>query len=621
MTGRRKLLWLSVLAGLALTPASAGAQGGVDVRVNEATKWPERQIVLSLPSKRLLNPGQVSVVENGRAVLAPKLVSEAANRKRGVVLAIDASLTMRGEPIRQAMIAARTFARRRPANTAIGVIYFSREPKVALQPTTDAAKIRSTLAVTPGVTRGTKIYDAAASGIDALRAAGLTSGAIIVLSDGAEAERGSATTPTALTALSRSSNIRIFSVGLSSLAFDPTSLQRMSAATGGRYGEAARPKDLPPLFAALGERLSSEYVLNYRSTAEAGAAVDVKAYVDGFSGFSTLTYKAPELAFGAVQPGFNSNASDGLSANRVLMLAIAFFVVMGFVMYLLLRPKQRSVVSRVTDFAGSSSTFELPSMESVRRRKQRDASPRWQRYVEAVELSGINVSAPALALWTSFGTLLFAWYLGFVANRPALMILALVVPFGVRAFVMMRLKARRREFEDQLPDNLQVLASALRAGYSFSAGIAAMADDAAEPSKTELRRAATDEQLGVDISETLATVGRRMQSPEIEYVGIVARMQRESGGNTAEVLDQVIETIRARHQLKRMVRTLTAQGRFGGIIISLSPIIVSVGMAIMNPGYFDPMFDSSLGVALLLVGIVMLTCGWLIIRKIVDVEA
>lgn len=620
MTAGRKLVALAALAGVALTPSAAGAAGGVDVRVNEATKWPERQLVLSLPSKRLLNAGQVSVLENGHPVLDPALTSEAANRKRGVILAIDSSLTMRGEPIRQAMVAARAFARRRAANTAVGVIFFSREPSVALPPTTDARKLKATLAVTPEVTRGTKIYDAAEAGMQSLRAAGLTSGAIIVLSDGAEAERGSAITPTALTALARRSNIRIFSVGLDSLAFDPTSLQQMSRATGGRYGEAARPKDLPPLFAALGERLSSEYVVNYRSTAEAGAPVEVQAYVDGFNGPSNLSYKAPALAFGDIKPSFETNATDGLSMSRVALLAIAFFLVVAFVMYLLLRPKQRSVVSRVSEFAGSVG-YDIPEVENVRRqRRQRDASPRWQRYAEAVELSGISISPAALALWTLTGMAIFAWYFVAVAQRPALLPLVLVIPLGVRVVVKSRVNKRRREFEDQLPDNLQVLASALRAGYSFSAGIAAMAEDAAEPSKSELRRAATDEQLGVDVSETLTQVGRRMDSPEIEYVGIVAKMQRESGGNTAEVLDQVIETIRARHQLKRLVRTLTAQGRFGGYIISAAPIVVAFGMAIINPGYFDPMLDSTVGVGLLLLGITLLTCGWLVIRKIVDVE-
>jgi tight adherence protein B len=195
-----------------------------------------------------------------------------------------------------------------------------------------------------------------------------------------------------------------------------------------------------------------------------------------------------------------------------------------------------------------------------------------------------------------------------------------VIPFAVRAFVLSRLTKRRRAFEDQLPDNLQVLASALRAGYSFSAGLASMADDAPEPSRTEIRRASTDEQLGVDVSDALRTVAERMDSDELEYVGIVARMQREAGGNTAEVLDQVIETVRSRQQLRREVRTLTAQGRFGGMIISIMPIVVAVAMAIIHPGYFDPMLSSALGVALIFASILMLGLGWLVIRKVVDVE-
>jgi tight adherence protein B len=97
-------------------------------------------------------------------------------------------------------------------------------------------------------------------------------------------------------------------------------------------------------------------------------------------------------------------------------------------------------------------------------------------------------------------------------------------------------------------------------------------------------------------------------------------MQRETGGNTAEVLDPVITTIRARQQLKRMVRVLTTQGRMGGGIVTAVPIVLSFAMSILHPGYFDPMFQSPLGVGLLIAGVLMLTCGWLVIRKIVDVE-
>jgi len=619
MSRRSYLFALATAVGVALIPAAAQAQGGVDLRVNEATKWPERQLVLSLPAQRVLSKEQIAVLEAGEPVNDPKIVSEARNRKRGVILAIDASLTMRGEPIRQAMIAARSFSRRRSANTPLGVIFFSGPNRIALRPTIDRSRIRTTLAVGPTLSLGTKIYDAAAEGIGALRAAGLTSGAVIVLSDGAEAQRGSAITRSALTSLARRSNVRIFSVGLKSRSFSAAPLRGMAARTGGRYGQAARPKDLPPLFAALGERLSAEFVVNYRSTQPAGASVQVQALVDGFPGAASVGYKAPELPAVGRTPRFDANASAGLDASRMIMLAVTFFLVMALVFFLVLRPNQRSVVARVTDFAGLPGA-PAPTLATVRRRREGRPSDRWRRYAEAVELSGIRLTPAALALWTAIGTVVFAFYFGFVVNRPLLMILALVVPLGVRAFVLSRLNARRRQFEDQLPDNLQVLASALRAGYSFSAGIASMADDAPEPSRSELRRASNDEQLGLDVGEALATVGKRMESPEIEYVGIVARMQREAGGNTAEVLDQVIETIRARQQLKRMVRTLTAQGRFGGIIISASPVVLSVGMSIIHPGYFDPMFDSAIGIGLLFAGIVMLTCGWLIIRKIVNVE-
>jgi len=619
MTARYALVAAVTVLGAALAPASVMAAGGVDVRLNAASKWPDRELVVSLPSKRVLDTGQVTVLEDGVSVLAPSVTSEASNRKRGVVLAIDASLTMRGEPIREAMVAARAFAERRSENTPVGILFFSSQPRVALRPTTDSRRIDTTLAVGPGLTLGTKIFDAASAGVKVLRDAGLTSGAVVVLSDGAEAERGSAITTDALATLARGSNVRIFSVGLSSRSFNASTLRTMAATTGGRYGEAAAPKDLPPLFAAIGERLSSEYLVRYRSTAPAGAPVRVQTRVAGFAGTNDLTYRAPELSTAALVARSAANASGGLDSRHITLLAVFGFFVTTTITYLLLRPKRRSVVSRVTDFAGVPG-LAAPTLGDVRRRPERQPSDRWRRFVEKVELAEVGVTPAALAIWTAIGTLAFAGYLGFVANRPALMIFALAVPLVVRLWVMSRLNARRRKFEEQLPDNLQVLASALRAGYSFSAGMASMAEDAAEPSKTELRRASTDEQLGTDVSEALEAIGRRMASPEVEYVGIVAKMQREAGGNTAEVLDQVIETIRARQQLKRMVRALTAQGRMGGGIISAMPVVMGAGMAALNPGYFDPMFSSPIGIVLLIAGCFMLVCGWLLIRKIVDVE-
>ncbi|MEY2569990.1 MAG: tight adherence protein [Acidimicrobiaceae bacterium] len=619
MRARLKLLALAGAVGVMLMPATAGAAGGVDVHLNEAAKWPDRELTMSLPSKRVLSNRQVVVRENGHPVREAKVTPASTNRKRGVMLVIDTSLTMRGEPIREAMIAARSFTRRRSENTPVGIIFFSGPARVALKPTTDALRLKTALAVGPAVSRGTKIYDAASMGINTLRDAGLTSGAIVVLSDGAEAARGSAISSDALAAEARGADVRIFSVGLSSPSYDPRSLRTMAHTTGGRFAEAKRPKDLPPLFAAIGDRLSAEYLVSYRSVAPAGDPVQIDASVAGFDDTDVISYRAPALSVAGLEPKSVANASNGLDPLRVVLLAIVFFLVVGLVLYFMLRPKQRSLISRVSDFAGVVG-LAAPTMADVRRKPERERSARWQRYSEAIQLADIKLTPAALALWTLVGMLVFAWYIAFASGRPPLLFMVLAIPLGVRWYVVRKLAERRRLFEEQLPDNLQVLASALRAGYSFSAGLASMAEDAPEPSRTELQRASNDERLGVDVAEALEAIAKRMDSPEIEYVGIVARMQREAGGNTAEVLDQVIDTIRSRQQLNRMVKVLTTQGRMGGGIITAVPIVCAVGMSILHPGYFDPMFESTLGVILMFAGVVMLTCGWLIIRKIVDVE-
>lgn len=616
---RRRAALAAALLTAALSPGTAVAADGPDLRLSPSVAWPGRELVVSLPSKRVLDASQVQLTENGQVVRGTQVTSEARNRRRGAVLVIDTSLTMHGQPISQAVLAARSFARHRAPDTPLGIIFFSREPRVALAPTTDARKIATTLAVGPALSRGTKIYDAAAAGVTSLQRAGLTSGAVIVLSDGAEAVHGSTTKPAALATAARTANVRIFSVGLRSPSFDDAALRTMASATGGRYGEAARPRDLPPLFAAIGERLSSEYLIAYRSAVPAGTPVRLRAAVAGIPGTATVDYRAPRISFGPAGRARAVQAS-GLDRSRVLSMAGIGFVVLTLVGYLMLRPKQRSVVSRVADFAGDSEPVG-PTMDDVRRHDavKRQPSDRWRRYAEAVELSGIGLTPGAVAIWTALLTLVFTWYAGFALSRPPLVIFAVAIPLAVRALVLSKLTARRRAFEDQLPDNLQVLASALRAGYSFSAAMSAMAADAPEPSQTELRRAANDEQLGVDVAEALRGVGRRMANQEIEYVGIVAKMQREAGGNTAEVLDQVIITIRERQRLKRMVRTLTAQSRMGGGVISAMPLVVGVGMSILHPGYFDPMFNSPVGVLLFIVGALMLGAGWLTIRKIVEV--
>jgi tight adherence protein B len=210
--------------------------------------------------------------------------------------------------------------------------------------------------------------------------------------------------------------------------------------------------------------------------------------------------------------------------------------------------------------------------------------------------------------------------LALAAGKAVLALLALVAPVVVYRVVAARANKARREFDAQLADNLQVVASAMRAGQSFVGALAVAVEDALEPAKRELHRAVTDERLGVPLEEALGRAARRMRSEELEYVGMVAMLQRETGGSTAEVLDRITQTIRERAELKRLVRTLTAQGRLGGAIVSAIPFGLTLMFLVTRPGYFNPLVHNAFGVVCIVVAATMAIAGWITIRKLVDIK-
>ena len=158
--------------------------------------------------------------------------------------------------------------------------------------------------------------------------------------------------------------------------------------------------------------------------------------------------------------------------------------------------------------------------------------------------------------------------------------------------LVVRGKARhvRNDFAEQLPENLDVLASALRAGHSLAGAMGVVADEAPEPSKREYSRVVTDEQLGIPLDEALEVTAKRMQNTDIDQLAVLALVQREAGGNTAEVLDQVTKNIRARMDIRRLVTVLTAQGKFSSVVVACVPLGIFLFLMLVNPDHLDPLF-------------------------------
>ncbi len=247
-------------------------------------------------------------------------------------------------------------------------------------------------------------------------------------------------------------------------------------------------------------------------------------------------------------------------------------------------------------------------------------SPFVTRLRMEMEVADLNFGLEQLFAMTLLGSVLAGWLLLASTKSPIAAMLALLVPFGVNFGIRFKADRQRRQFADQLPDNLRVIASAMRAGQNFVGALKSVLEDAPEPSKRELGRAVMDEAIGIPLPEALGQVTERMKSEDFQHIAIVATLQRETGGNTAEVIDLVAETVQERIEIRRMVRGLTAQGRLSGGVLSLMPVGLLILISLLNPDYVHPLFHTTGGMIALGVGLGLVIAGGLVIKKIVTIE-
>jgi tight adherence protein B len=615
---------LAVLSIVAAAGGSARADDGGFTHLTPIgrVRAPERGFLLDLPPATQIARSRVGVFENGRAIRNFTLTPiQAVEGRFGVVLVLDASDSMRGPAERAAVSAARAFVRRAGSSERIGVVAFNQRAVVLTTPVQAGPALTAALSKPPRLAYGTHIYDAIGTAFEQLDAAGLSSGSVVLLSDGADT--GSRLSEQQLITRARSQHVRVFTVGLRSPAFRPAPLKRIARATGASYFEAASVADLTAIYDTLGRRLSTEYVIRYRSQYTPGTHVAVLVRIAGV-GDVTASYVTPRPA--PIAPFHRSVFERFWSSPAslaLIVLLIAGLASLGAM--LLLRVPKGTLLKRIGEFVSIAS----PEDEAAGRKalttkvfagaEESLAKTRWWvQFQEELEIGRVPIPAVQILFGTAVATLISAVILYLIS--PVFVVFAFGVPFISRALVRRKLKSVRDDFAEQLPDNLQVLASALRAGHSFVGALAVVAADAPEPAQREFRRVVADDQLGVPIDESLREVARRMESSELEQVGLLAELQRESGGNMAEVLETVVETIRDRFDLRRLIKTLTAQGRMARWILTLLPVFLAIVLTLLNPTYMHPLFGTTIGQVFLAIATVMVITGSLVIKRIVNIK-
>jgi tight adherence protein B len=244
---------------------------------------------------------------------------------------------------------------------------------------------------------------------------------------------------------------------------------------------------------------------------------------------------------------------------------------------------------------------------------------RRQGVAQALVLAGVSTEPGTFVLRVFIGSLLVA--IGMLALAgPVLALVGFVAPILVaRMVVTAKGRKRRNRFAEQLPDTIQMMITSLRSGFGLSQTLEIVAEEAEEPTRTEIARVMSETRMGRDLTDAMQSLAERMDNQDLQWVVGAININRDTGGNLAEILENVGSTVRERARMKRKIRTFTAEGRMSARVLTALPFLMALLQWRVNPKGFESFF-SGLGLVLLGACGVLLLLGWLWIRKIVSIK-
>ena len=187
-------------------------------------------------------------------------------------------------------------------------------------------------------------------------------------------------------------------------------------------------------------------------------------------------------------------------------------------------------------------------------------------------------------------------------------------------FLNIYIKRRQKAFTNQLGDMLTMVANALRAGFSFMQAFELIAREMDAPVGREVQKVVSEVNIGIDLDTALENMQKRVNSPDFELVVTAVLIQRQVGGNLAQILDTISDTISERIRMRREVMALTAQGRASGIVLAVLPLAIAGILSVVNPQYLQPLFNEPLGRMAIVAAAILEIVGYMVIRKIVDIK-
>lgn len=615
----------------------AGAQQGDDTLVIRALdgRDPSEVVAEFLWTGDRAQVPDLVVRENGAVVDSTSPVRLDDTQDFGIVLAIDTSESMEDDnAFQQALVAAEQFVDAKEPDDQVAVVGFGSTVDVVADFTSDEADLIDAIG-TLGVGGGTALYDAVRESVNLFDGTDLVPN-IVLLTDGRDTDSDS--TEDAAASLLGQSNALLYALGVDNggLALGP--LERLAGDTGGAVLSSTDPNELTAFYAEVQSRLRQQFQTTFVSQTEDEGASTVTFTIGAVSDEASFTPGASLASPRQLEPVVVAD-NGGISALQgpvflwiaVLLVLVAVFGVVLAVGLSVIgdrRSLDRVLQPYSDGFVAPDEADEDRLATSAILQRAVALTGQFaerQGLLERVEHMLERANLPLRAAEAIFFSLVAVVLVGVLAAAASgslvigliVLVIAALVPPAVVLFMADR---RRAQFQEQLPDLLALLASTLRSGYSLMQGVEAAAQEVIEPTKRELQRVVTEARLGMPLEDALQNVALRMNSRDFEWAVMAIGIQRAVGGNLAELLDTVSDTMRARDRLRRDIKSLTAEGRVSAFVLGILPIAIGLVIYVLNPEYIEALFDRTLGLIMLGGAGLLMVIGFGWMYKIIDIE-
>jgi len=635
-----------ILMLLILWPVSLLAQESSDIVIKKTdiTDYPEVDIFLSFKEGSTLGSLDLSkenfqVLENNDEVIDTSIKRIARIKEPiGVVIVLDTSGSMKGEPIADAIDAALVFMNEMRSIDEFAVVGFADEVTIYSNFTSNRQKLKEFISEITAEGE-TSLYDGIFLALDQFNIKeDIKYRYAIVLSDGTDTVSKLTTKDVIDKAIDE--QVTIFSVALMSYDFNPTDIENISESSGGELLIAANSGELKELYRQISWKIINQYKISYTSLWPNTETIKINIIVEESELTSSVktTYEnpfyapAPTKIIKIPKRPFFLTIFDRWWMKLIIYASIFIGVTLFLYVIILLIIPPSQLLKKRTEFYGYKPVRKSIEEEDEYKKGginrfasfiSRIAAKRGfvELFTLRLERAGMKIRGSEFISIHIIALMISSLVIYTFTNNLPLTVVAILLG-AISPFIFIKFKASQRikKFHEQLPDTLQLIGGSLKAGYSFNQALGMVQDETKPPISDEFKRVLSEIRMGSPEKDALDNMAKRINSEHLDWTVMAISVQREVGGNLAEVMDIIASTIRERDRVMNQIKALTAEGRISAYILIALPIVVGMILSILNREYVSLLVTTKLGLIIIAIAFTLMVIGSVWIIKIVRVD-